>query len=86
MIWDRLGIITDEVSANVSEALDWIAGCGLRHVEIRTVNGRNVMDLTNEEIGDLRERIERRGLYVSAIASDCRTAEQPITYPKAGRL
>jgi L-ribulose-5-phosphate 3-epimerase len=69
MIWDRLGIITDEVSANVSEALDWIAERGLRHVEIRTVNGRNVMEMTNEEIDNLRERIEQRGLYVSAIAS-----------------
>lgn len=69
MIWDRLGVLTDEVSPDLAEALDWAIAHGLKHVEIRTVNGRNVMDLSDGELLDVRRETERRGLFVSAVAS-----------------
>jgi len=69
MIWDRLGVLTDEVSPDLTEALDWAREHGLKHVEIRTVNGRNVMDLSDEELAGIRREAERRGLFVSAVAS-----------------
>jgi sugar phosphate isomerase/epimerase len=69
MIADRLGIITDEVSPKLDEALDWIAAQGLKHAEIRMVNGRNVMALDDEELACVKKEVSRRGLYVSSIAS-----------------
>ena len=65
----RIGILTDEVCADFDEALDWIAGERLGHVEVRVVNGKNASDLGDEEVRDVRRQIEARGLYVSAIAS-----------------
>lgn len=69
MNFDRVGILTDEVSANFDEALDWIAGNGLKHVEVRVIDGKNVSTLSDEQVRDVRKRVEHRGLYVSAISS-----------------
>lgn len=69
MISDRLGVLTDEVSEDIGEALDWCAKRRLRHVEIRSVNGKNVLDLSSEEVTRLSGEIRRRGLSVSALAT-----------------
>ncbi|CAM3590621.1 sugar phosphate isomerase/epimerase family protein [Marinicrinis lubricantis] len=69
MIWDRLGIITDEVSGDLTEALDWAADRELKHVEIRTIGGRNIVDFTDGELSEVIQEVEGRGLFVSAISS-----------------
>ncbi|GIP32937.1 sugar phosphate isomerase/epimerase [Paenibacillus sp. J2TS4] len=69
MVLNRLGVLTDEVSANLTEALDWIAEQKLVHVEIRMVDGTNVAALSNEQVARVKEEVEKRGLFVSAIAS-----------------
>src|SRR6476646_3127833 len=67
---DRVGILTDEVSDNFADALKWIAEQGMRHVEVRVVNGRNVAEITEQDaIRDIRKQVEANGLFVSAIAS-----------------
>ncbi|MFD0693496.1 TIM barrel protein [Paenibacillus sp. GCM10027628] len=68
-VFNRLGIITDEVSPNLDEALHWIQEHGLQHVEIRMVDGKNVMGLTDEEARMVLKRVEAHGLYISSIAS-----------------
>src|SRR3954463_15217076 len=69
MNFDRVGILTDEVSANFDEALDWIAAQGLKHVEVRVIDGSNVVTLNDEQVRGVRRRVEARGLFISAIAS-----------------
>ncbi|MFS0723602.1 sugar phosphate isomerase/epimerase family protein [Paenibacillus sp. 1P07SE] len=69
MRWDALGVLTDEVSDDLEEALDWAVDSGLKHVELRVVDGVHVMDLTDEQLREARRKVERRGLFVSAIAS-----------------
>ncbi|MBS4200554.1 sugar phosphate isomerase/epimerase [Bacillus sp. FJAT-49732] len=68
-MFDRLGVLTDEVSQNVTEAFDWAVSNGLKHVEIRMVNGKNIADFSDEELDQLLFEVEKRGLYISAIAS-----------------
>lgn len=69
MTLDRVGILTDEVSADFDEALDWVAAQGLKHVEARVVDGKNAADLSDDQVRDVRRRVAARGLYISAIAS-----------------
>lgn len=69
MILDRLGVITDEVSSSLTEALDWAVEKELKHVEIRVVNGTNCSRMTDEQVDEVRYEVEKRGLYVSAISS-----------------
>lgn len=68
-ILDRLGILTDEVSNDFQEALDWAREQGLKHVEIRTVDGKNVAVLGDDPVRDVRRQVEARGLFISAVAS-----------------
>lgn len=69
MNFDRVGILTDEVSTNFDEALDWIALQGLKHVEVRVVDGKNISTLNDDQVRDVRRRVEQRGLYISGISS-----------------
>jgi L-ribulose-5-phosphate 3-epimerase len=69
MIWERLGFISDEISSNFIDALNWIQAKGLKHVEMRTVNGINIINLTDVEVEQIKKEIMQRGLYVSGIAS-----------------
>jgi L-ribulose-5-phosphate 3-epimerase len=66
---DRLGILTDEVSPNFDEALDWCAAESLKHVEVRVIDQKNVITLDDEQIRQVKRRVESRGLFISAIAS-----------------
>ncbi len=69
MIESRLGVLTDEVSDNFEEALNWAAEQGLAHVEVRVVNGRNIATVSDDEARDIRKQVEAKGLYISALAS-----------------
>lgn len=69
MILERLGVLTDEVSDRLEEALDWIAEQGLKHVELRMIDGVNAAELTDEAAKEVRKQVESRGLFVSALAS-----------------
>ncbi|NGP45617.1 sugar phosphate isomerase/epimerase [Bacillaceae bacterium SIJ1] len=69
MVFDRLGVITDEVSSHTAEALNWAKEKGLKHVEVRRVNDKNIIDLSDREIKQLLHDIEQRGLFVSCISS-----------------
>lgn len=69
MIWDRLGVISDEVSHDFIEALDWIQAEGLKYVEIRMVDGLNIANLNDEQVERVRLEVANRGLRISALAS-----------------
>jgi sugar phosphate isomerase/epimerase len=69
MVLDRLGVLTDEVSARFDEALDWIAEQGLKHVEVRMVDGMNISNMSDEGVLEVLRKVEAKGLFISAIAS-----------------
>ncbi|WP_010269829.1 sugar phosphate isomerase/epimerase family protein [Paenibacillus senegalensis] len=68
-MWNRLGVLTDEVSVQLTEALDWIKEQQLAHVEIRMVDGHNIISLSDEQVQRVQEEVSKRGLFISAIAS-----------------
>ena len=45
----KLGIITDEISQDLEQALDFISGYSLGFCELRELWGKNIMNLTPEE-------------------------------------
>jgi L-ribulose-5-phosphate 3-epimerase len=65
----RVGILTDEVTANFDQALDWIAAQGLRYAEIRTIDGRNVAELDEAQARDVRRELDARNLLVAGLSS-----------------
>jgi sugar phosphate isomerase/epimerase len=65
----KLGVITDEISEDFSQALDFIAGYALAYCEVRELWQKNVVKLSQEELERARQLIERHRLKVSEIAS-----------------
>ncbi|HLV11291.1 MAG TPA: sugar phosphate isomerase/epimerase family protein [Trueperaceae bacterium] len=65
----ELGIITDEVHKDFAVACEHAARWGLPLVEVRNVDGKNVVLLDDAEAEAAAATVERLGLRVSAIAS-----------------
>ena len=65
-----IGAVTDEFSpTDVERALDAMAELGMTFAELRVVFGRNIVDLTDDEIDRTRGMVEARGMRVLSIAS-----------------
>jgi sugar phosphate isomerase/epimerase len=64
-----IGAITDEFSLDIEVALDAMAKLGMTIAELRLIDKRNILDLSDEEIRRIREQVEARGMRVLSIAS-----------------
>lgn len=65
----KLGIITDEISEELDQALDFITHYSLGYCEVREMWQKNVMTLSREELTRAKMLIARHGLRVSSVAS-----------------
>jgi sugar phosphate isomerase/epimerase len=65
----ELSVITDEIDARLGSALDVCEELGISAVELRTVDGVQVVDQTPEELRALRQQLDSRGFRVCALAS-----------------
>ena len=65
----ELGIITDEICDDLSRSVALAAAWGLDVIELRTVNGRNLLQLADDEVSQVERAVRDGGLPVSAIAS-----------------
>jgi sugar phosphate isomerase/epimerase len=64
-----IAAITDEFSPNLSKAVPPIKEIGMTAVELRVVNGKNILDLTDQELHEVRDLLLRADLPVISIAS-----------------
>jgi sugar phosphate isomerase/epimerase len=67
-MWTLSGFI-DEISDDFSEQCKVAAGLGLRHVEVRSAWGINILDLDAAQLDTLRQTLAEYGLSVSSIGS-----------------
>ncbi len=65
----RISAFADEISPMLDEQIAYLQQAGIRWMEIRFVDGRNVTTLTEEEAIGVKERLDKAGIGVSAIAS-----------------
>lgn len=76
----KLAAITDEFSPDLSVAVRAMAEVGMTAAELRMVDGKNILDLTDAEVGRACEIVAERGLEIVAIASPllkCVLADAP---------
>ncbi|MCZ8513271.1 sugar phosphate isomerase/epimerase [Paenibacillus filicis] len=59
----------DEISPDLEVQLDVLASEGISHLELRGVWGKNVLELSDEEIDRVKARLDERGFKVSSIGS-----------------
>jgi L-ribulose-5-phosphate 3-epimerase len=65
----KLGIITDEVSPDLEQALRFMASHSIPYGELRTLWQKNIMTLTPGEMRRAKQLIQRHGVKVAAIDS-----------------
>lgn len=59
----------DEISPELDVQLDVLASEGISHLELRSVWGKNVLQLTDDEVAQIKKKLDERGFRVSAIGS-----------------
>src|SRR4051794_30832389 len=64
-----LCLITDEVSPSLDEGLAFARSEDIGTVDLRVIDGRNVMALTRGELQDAAQRVRAAGLSVSCICT-----------------
>jgi L-ribulose-5-phosphate 3-epimerase len=65
----RLSVISDEIDPSLARALDVCDDLEIDAVELRFLDGAQVVDLRPDELAEIRSTLDRRGFVVSAIAS-----------------
>jgi sugar phosphate isomerase/epimerase len=65
----KLGIITDELTGKLEEALPFLTSYHLHWCELRELWGKNIMNLSQEELDRAKKLIDESSLHVSDIAS-----------------
>ena len=64
-----LCLITDEVSPSLDEGLAFARAEGIGTIDLRVIDGRNVLALSRRELADAGQRVRAAGLSVSCICT-----------------
>jgi sugar phosphate isomerase/epimerase len=59
----------DEISPELSEQVRVARACGLTGIDVRSVGGVNVLDLTDEQLAEVRQAAADAGLSVQSVGS-----------------
>ncbi len=81
-----IAAITDEFSPNLSEAIPVMLEIGMTGAELRVVNGRNIMDLSADELAQAKSALDKAGLRVISIASPILKCVFPNSPPVDSRF
>lgn len=85
----KIGIFSDEISQDFEHALKVIKELGAGYVELRSMWGKNLVDLSSSELKKAKELIKKYNLKVSGIASPlfkCHFKEKGIRKSKGTYL
>ena len=66
---NRLAVITDEISEDLSHALRVCSDLGIRDVELRSIDGTSIVDHTPERLRGIKAMLDDGGFSVCNIAS-----------------
>ena len=64
-----IGLITDEVSPSLDEGLAFARDEGIGTIDLRVIDGRNVLALSRDELAAASRRVKTAGLSVSCICT-----------------
>jgi len=80
----RLSACADEISADLIEQLYVLRGEGIRWVELRSVWNTDVLELSDQQVEEVKDALDVQGFGVSAIGSSLGKA--PVDQPFAEQL
>jgi sugar phosphate isomerase/epimerase len=65
----RISAFADEIDPNPEVQVNALKACGIRHLELRSILKTNVLDLTDNQVAELKSLLDRNGITLSAIGS-----------------
>ena len=65
----RLSAFADEISADIDEQISVLQSEGISSLDLRSMWGINVLDLTDEQVHTIKETLNKHEIGVAAIAS-----------------
>ena len=65
----RLSAFADEISADLNEQIEVIRSENIHFIDLRGVWDTNVLDLTDQQVTEIKQTLDTQGIGVSAIAS-----------------
>ncbi|MBQ1887567.1 MAG: TIM barrel protein, partial [Firmicutes bacterium] len=65
----KLAAFADEASPSLDGQIEALRACGIKYLEIRSVDGQNIADISLEKARQIRRRLEGEGLAVWAVGS-----------------
>jgi sugar phosphate isomerase/epimerase len=64
-----ISAFADEISTEVNEQIRVLTQNGISHIEVRGLDGKNVSELTLEEVKEYKKKFDAAGISVSSIGS-----------------
>lgn len=64
-----LSAFADEISPNLDEAVAVLKDCGIGAIDLRGVDGTNVMKFTDAQVSQIKKTLRREKISVACIAS-----------------
>ncbi|SDZ33669.1 Sugar phosphate isomerase/epimerase [Evansella caseinilytica] len=64
-----LSAFADEIDENLKTQMDVLEQHGIKHIEMRGVNGKQLVDYSLEEVKDIKRQLDERGFKLSAVGS-----------------
>ena len=59
----------DEAGVSLDEQISALVGNGIRYIEPRNIGGKSIIDFTDEEIIEIRDRLLENGIKVGSVGS-----------------
>ncbi len=69
MNWYTYAGFADEIDMDIRAQIDGFKEIGMRYIELRGVNGKNISEISVEEAREIKKLMENEGFGVSAIGS-----------------
>jgi sugar phosphate isomerase/epimerase len=64
-----ISAFADEISPDPQVQIDILQSCGVRHIELRSILGTNVLALSDLQVREFKALLDRHGFKISAIGS-----------------
>src|SRR2546421_1135336 len=75
----RLSAFADEISADLNEQIEVIGSEHIHYIDLREAWNTNVLDLTDQQVTEIKQRLDAQGIGISTIASPI--GKTPIDTP-----
>lgn len=64
-----LSAFADEIDADLTTQMDVLDTHGIRYIEMRGVNGKNLTEYTLDDVKEIKKQLDKRGFKLSSVGS-----------------